>query len=235
MVSIACESPEELNRVAADIIIGALLRSLENQEHATFTLAGGSTPKGVYSLLAESVQLPWERIHLLFGDERVVDPQSIDSNYRMAMESLISRIKIPESNIHRVPTEEGAERAARSYEQTIRSLSTGVAPSLDIVLLGIGPDGHTASLFPGQPQLEAEGLVTSTPPAPREPRVQRVTMTFSLLNSASTVLFLVSGEEKRSVVRRILAGGEAAKAYPAARVRPHGRLIWAVYPPAAQL
>ena len=234
MVSIACESPEELTRVTADIIIGALLRSLEKQETVTFTLAGGSTPKGVYSLLAESVKLPWEKIHLLFGDERVVDPESIDSNYRMAMESLISRIKIPETNVHRIPTEQGAERAAQSYDRTVRSLSAGSSPSLDVVLLGIGPDGHTASLFPDQPQLEATGLIAATPPAPREPRVERVTMTFSLLNSASTVLFLVSGEEKRSVVRRILAGGEAAQPYPAAGVRPGGDLIWAVYPPPAQ-
>lgn len=233
METINCSSPEELYRSTAEVVVEELSGVLARERFATLTLAGGSTPRGLYALLAQTDQsiLPWESIHLLWGDERVVPPDSIDSNYRMARESLLSRIRIPETNIHRVRTELGAEEAARDYESTIGALCGTRRPMLDVVLLGIGPDGHTASLFPGQPQLEARTLVAPTPPASREPRVRRVTMTYRLLASASLVLFLVSGEEKTPIVRAIMEGGEGAAQYPASRIRPSGRLILAVYPP----
>lgn len=235
MVDIYCDSPQELFDTAADLIAAHAARVLDSHDFVTFTLAGGSTPKGLYARLAATGALPWERVHLLWGDERVVPPDSIDSNYRMTKESLLSAIEIPDGNVHRVQTELGAEQAASDYEATIRSLCAGHSPMLDIVLLGVGPDGHTASLFPGQPQTaETERLVTATPEASREPRVRRVSMTFRLLNDASLVIFLVSGEEKTPVVRSIVTKDAAASSYPAARVDPKGRLVWAVYPPSGR-
>lgn len=232
MVDIYCDSPEELFDTTAELVAGHAARMLESRDFITFTLAGGSTPKGLYARLAETNMLPWNRVHLLWGDERVVAPDSIDSNYRMTQESLLSAIDIPGENVHRVRTELGAERAASDYEATIRSLCADRSPMLDIVLLGVGPDGHTASLFPGQPQTEErERLVVATPEASREPRVRRVSMTFRLLNDTSLVLFLVSGEEKTHVVRSLVGKDATAASYPASRIAPNGRLAWAVYPP----
>lgn len=230
MVITYCSTPEELFRVAADMIIAEAQAAMRRNGFVTLTLSGGSTPKGLYSLLAGTDALLWERVHLLWGDERVVASDSIDSNYRMANESLISHVAIPETNVHRVKTELGAEESAADYEATIRALYGTDTPTLDVVLLGVGPDGHTASLFPGQPQLESDKLVTATPPATREPRVERITMTFRLLNRASLVIFLVSGEEKVPIVGSILSHEQEANAYPASRVKPDGRLVWAVYP-----
>lgn len=231
MTRIYCSTPDELFDIAADLVTSHAIRTLESRKFLTITLAGGSTPKGLYARLAESGTLPWERVHLLWGDERVVPPESIDSNYRMVKESLISRITIPEENVHRVKTELGAEQAAADYEATIRSLCADRSPRLDIVLLGIGPDGHTASLFPGHPETGKNVFVAATPEASREPRVRRVTMTLSLLNDATLVIFLVSGHEKTSVVYDIISKTQEASSYPASRIDPAGRLVWIVYPP----
>lgn len=231
METINCETPEELFAEAHRLVAEELEKRLEERETATLTLAGGSTPKALHALLARNESLPWRRIHLFWGDERLVPPDSPDSNYRMARETLVSHIPIPEGNVHRVRTELGAEEAAKDYESTIEGLCGGHTPMLDVVVLGIGPDGHTASLFPGQPQLEATSLVAATPTASRKPQVRRITMTYRLLNSAALVLFLVSGEEKQPVLKHLLAGGAEAAAYPASRVSPSGRLVYLVHPP----
>jgi len=233
VISIYCSRPEELFETTAALLLAEVRRILTTRDYLTLTLAGGSTPKGLYARLAEERDLPWQRVHLLWGDERNVPQDSIDSNFRMVKESLLSHINIPDENVHRVRTEIGADDAAVDYEGVVRELSQAGSPMLDIVLLGIGPDGHTASLFPAQPQLEADNLVASTPQAPREPHVRRVTMTFRLLNDASMVIFLVSGEEKTPVVRSILSRDSTSSSYPASRVQPKGKLIWAVYPPAS--
>ena len=228
----------EMSRRAADLVATFLDETLKGNETATLTLAGGSTPSETYRVLAERYdrRIPWERIHILFGDERLVPHDSGDSNYRMAEEALFSRMALPRANIHPIPTDLPAGEAAADYARTVtvvcaaagRSASgaPGRPPNLDVVLLGMGPDGHTASLFPGSAALDSAELVAAVPAPLLMPRVPRITMTLPLINEARLVLFLVSGSEKTQIVREILTGGKGAARYPASRIQPRGRLVW---------
>jgi 6-phosphogluconolactonase len=163
----------------------------------TLVLAGGSTPRRCYELLA-GMPVTWGRVTILFGDERCVPPDHPDSNYWMARLSLIDSV-FPAS-VHRMPAELGPAEGARLYDPVVGSLQP-----LDLVLLGIGPDGHTASLFPGHPALEAEGWVVGVEGAPKPPP-QRVSLTLRALRSARRVIFLVSGADKAEAVRRARQG-----------------------------
>jgi 6-phosphogluconolactonase len=193
-------------------------------------LSGGSTPRRLYECLAApeiASRFPWNRTHWFWGDERFVPHDHPDSNYRMTREALLSRVSIPEANIHAVPTEGlSPEEAAIAYEATLKrfygadSLAPG-RPLFDVTLLGIGDDGHTASLFPSQPALqETRRWAVAVIGAKAE---ARITLTYPVLDSSREVAFLVTGKEKRGVVARAQAGD---KALPAAMVRPLGRLHW---------
>lgn len=220
----------EMSRQAADLIAKKLAATLAASPTASFVLAGGSTPKATYAELARRHQsdVAWERVHLFWGDERCVPIDSPESNSAMARDALISKIPIPPQNIHWVRTELPPAEAAADYERQLRHACGGDPPRLDMVLLGMGPDGHTASLFPGSPALSATKPVTDTPVAPREPRVARITMTLPLLNGADVVLFLIAGSEKLPIYREIFARRTGSERYPAALVRPRGRLVWFV-------
>jgi 6-phosphogluconolactonase len=193
-------------------------------------LSGGSTPRRLYECLAApeiASRFPWNRTHWFWGDERFVPHTHPDSNYRMAREALLSRVSIPEANIHAVPTEGlSPEESAIAYEATLKrfygadTLAPG-RPLFDVTLLGIGDDGHTASLFPGQPALqEARRWAVAVIGAKAE---VRITLTYPVLDSSREVAFLVTGKEKRGVVSRAQAGD---RMLPAAAVRPIGRLHW---------
>lgn len=199
-------------------------------------LSGGSTPKGLYSLLATgAVPVPWEKIYFFWGDERHVPPDDPESNYRMANEALLSKIPIQSQNVFRILGEEtDAQVAAKKYEKTLVKLfelKEGAFPRFDLILLGMGPDGHTASLFPGSPALqENRRLVVAN--WVEQFHTDRITLTLPVLKNAAEVIFLVSGEEKSGILRQVLEGN--AGQFPSQLVRPSdGKLIWLLDKPAA--
>jgi len=205
-------------------------------------LSGGSTPIALYRLLAEppfSRTIDWPHVHFFWGDERFVPADHPESNYRLARETLISRVPIPAENVHPMPTEgNDPEAAAARYQETLRRffvLSEGEAPRFDLVLLGLGADGHTASLFPGSPVLsEDQRLVATT--YVRKLDAWRLTLTPSVLNSARHVLFLVCGSEKASALQQVLQGPYDPQRFPAQLVRPpEGNVTWLVDEAAASL
>jgi 6-phosphogluconolactonase len=193
-------------------------------------LSGGSTPRLLYEVLAEpavAARFPWGRAHWFWGDERFVPHDHPDSNYRMVREALLSHVPIPRDNIHAIPTEGvSPEQAAAAYEATLKTFcgSDSLArdrPLFDVNFLGLGEDGHTASLFPGQPALsETRRWVVAVIGAKAEPRI---TLTYPALEASRDVAFLVTGEGKRDVLARVRAGD---RTLPAAMVRPLGRLHW---------
>ena len=221
-VKLAHEAAQEFHRLAEAAV----------QERGRFSVAlsGGNTPRTIYSLLAsEHQQLPWDRIHIFFGDERHVPPDHPDSNFRMASESLLSKVPIPEKNIHRVHAELDAETAATEYDQQLRDffhLINHDWPRFDLIFLGIGEDGHTASLFPESKALaEASRRVVAN--WVEKFKTFRITLTFPVLNHAAEVVFLVSGTGKAQILSQVLRPG--AMKYPAQSVQPEdGRLLWLV-------
>lgn len=192
-------------------------------------LSGGSTPKSVYALLATELyrrKFDWERIHVFFGDERFVPPDHPDSNYRMASEAMLSKVPIPAENVHAVPTAEGnPASAAAAYQQTVQRFygkdTLDLArPVFTVTLLGLGEDGHTASLFPGTGALtERQAWVTSVVGAKPEPRI---TMTYPLLASSGSVAFLVSGTGKQAMLQRLLDGDQTI---PSGRITSTGEIF----------
>ncbi|MDP1572365.1 MAG: 6-phosphogluconolactonase [Vicinamibacterales bacterium] len=230
---VVAAGPDELAQLAADRVALAAHASVEARGAFHLALAGGSTPRRLYERLAGDpayAAQPWARTHIYFGDERCVPPDHPDSNFRMAYESLLTRVPVPAAQVHRMEGEDPdpAAAAARYEARVRRALPHGVgeAPRLDLVLLGLGADGHTASLFPGTTALEASShLVAAT--WVEAVAAFRLTMTLPLLNAARAVVFLVAGEDKAEAVRRVLTPPPGAPPLPAARVRPtDGTLTW---------
>jgi 6-phosphogluconolactonase len=224
---------EEVARAAAEEVAAAAAHAVAARGRFTLALSGGSTPHRLYALLADPqapyrARLPWALTHVFFGDERPVGPEHPYSNYRMAREALLAHV--PLGSVHRIRGEDPA--AARSYEEELRAFF-GLAPGdppprLDLVLLGLGPDGHTASLFPGS---EALGELTRwvISPVVAQLGTRRTTLTLPVLDRARAILFLVSGAEKATALARVLSPAAGEEPLPAARVRPDGgRLIWLV-------
>ena len=186
-------------------------------------LAGGSTPRAAYQHLGGRCP-PWGRVEFFFSDERCVPPDDEGSNYRMAREALLDRIPLRPDQVHRVLGELPPEEAAARAEEDLRASVPGSPyPVLDLIVLGMGPDGHTASLFPGAPELEETQRLMVPVHRPEMPQPWRVSMTLPVLNAARRVLMLVGGPEKAPMVRRALAGDPGV---PAGFVRPAGALTW---------
>ena len=229
-------------RAAADLFLRASVSAVEARGRFTVALAGGSTPRGLYSLLATDpalrVGVPWNRTEFFWGDERHVPPDHADSNYRMAHETLLSRVRVPDAQIHRIRGEEQDPAvAAKLYESEMRDVfaaEQGV-PRFDVILLGLGPDGHTASLFPGTSALAEQSRLMVANHVEAQ-RTDRITMTLPLLNGAREVIFVVAGSEKAPAVRDVLEPGPDAPDLPARHVRPgDGALIWVLDRAAAGL
>ena len=195
------------------------------------SLSGGSTPRRLYQLLAESPfceALPWDRVHWFWGDERFVPWDHKDSNYRMVREAMLSRAPVPPQNIHGIETAGEPAAAAQAYERVLKSFYGADAldparPLFDVQFLGLGPDGHTASLFPGTDVLDERRrwvaeVIGAMPEA-------RITLTYPALESSRHTAFLVAGADKRGILARVLAGDPAL---PAARLHPVGELTWFV-------
>jgi 6-phosphogluconolactonase len=209
----------------------------------TMALAGGSTPAALYRLLAQEPyreQVDWSQTWVFFGDERCVPPDSSDSNYQMARETLFDHVPLPQINVVRIHGEWPPQRAADAYALDLRAHFRDQGrtwPRFDMILLGMGDDGHTASLFPGMPALAVRDQMTVATGVPDyvRPAVARVTLTLPLLNAAARVVFLVTGERKAGAVARALAGNQLAEPPPAALVRPSdGTLTWLLDHAAAQ-
>jgi len=197
-------------------------------DHYRVVLSGGSTPLRLYELILADGGFDWHKLRIFFGDERTVPPDHPDSNFRAAYETLLDAAPIPHDAIFRMQCELGAEVAARRYEQAIRDefkLAPGELPRFDLILLGMGADGHTASLFPGTAALEERERLVVPNPVPQLDTT-RLTLTFPVLNAAHTVLFLVTGSDKAPAVREALTGDLATRP-PAGQVHPTaGRLLW---------
>jgi 6-phosphogluconolactonase len=229
-------SPDALAEAAAARIQSALRDALAARGRAALVLTGGATPGPVYQRLAarpvpERVEgLDWARVHVFWSDERCVPPGDADSNYRLARETLLDALPIPEAQVHRMACETGpGEDAARAYAETLRAFFDGHETLFDVTLLGLGEDGHVASLFPGDDAVdEPNGWVMATEAPPSRPVAQRLTLTLPALNASRLVLFLAAGEQKRAALRRVLDAAEAEAPLPAARVRPVGALAWYV-------
>jgi len=239
---------ENLARAAAEHIIESGTTAIQNRGQFSLALAGGSTPKAAYDLLASdeyAQRLDWKRVHIFWGDERCVPSEHPDSNYRMARQSLLDHVPIPAKNIHRMRAEEEPIKAALEYEGSLRTFfsmqpdhssdpNVGSAgrKSFDLVLLGMGDDGHTASLFPSSDALnESVCWVTAvehTNPPP--PLVTRLTLTLPAINAASQVTFLVAGASKSQSLKHVLSPtDQSSPTLPAQLVQPlNGHLFWLV-------
>jgi len=231
---LALEGAREFVRLATD--------TAHTRGVFTVALSGGSTPKNLYSLLASDETMrgsvPWERVHFFWGDERHVPPDHPESNYRMAHEAMLSKVPLPAANVHRIKSENSdAHQAAHEYEQALVEffqLPEGGLPHFDLIFLGLGPDGHTASLFPGTKALyEDRRLVVSNWVGKFD--AQRITMTAPLINEASDVIFLVSGDDKAAPLKAVLEGDYEPAQLPAQLIHPkEGRLLWIVDSAAAR-
>ena len=225
-------TPQELFGAAAELVASAANEAVAERGRFSIALSGGSTPKSLYTLLATNARtsLPWDRMFFFFGDERHVPPTDPESNYRMADEAMLSKVPVAQTNVFRVEAENpDAAAAAQAYEQTLRkffALEAGQLPAFDLILLGMGPDGHTASLFPGTEGLnEKTKLVVAN--WVEKLKTHRISLTLPVLNAARCVAFLVSGTDKAPVLKSVLEGNVPGEQYPAKLVRPaQGKLIW---------
>jgi 6-phosphogluconolactonase len=239
-----CADSTELARVAAKHLIEQSNAAVAERNSFTLALSGGSTPKHLYELLADPSQpffhqLPWNKTQFFWTDERYVSPDHPDSNYRMVNEAMLLHVPVPKENVHRFESEFPiAIDVAKQYEKTLKNvfhLTPGAVPRFDVILLGLGSDGHTASLFPGSDVIhERQHLVAS--PWVERLNSYRVTLTLPVLNAAVFVLFLVSGNEKAEILSTVLRSEYDPERLPAQAVEPdNGFLLWLVDQPAARL
>ncbi len=221
-----------LQRGAADKIVSLLNEATAQRGRAAILLSGGSTPKAIYELLGEEPlrsNVDWNRVHFFWGDERCVPPTHAESNFRMTSEALLANISVPKANIHRIEAERAPSEAAKLHEGELKnffSLKENAFPRFDVALLGMGEDGHTASLFPETTILNETKRIVAEVFVPKF-NTYRISMTFPTLNNSRTVLFLVSGAGKKQILREVLE--EERNRFPAQRVQPtSGKLYWFV-------
>jgi 6-phosphogluconolactonase len=224
----------EMLRVEAERIVARASAAMARRGRFLLCLAGGATPKPLYELLASAPfarRIEWPRLHVFWGDERCVPPDAPESNYRMTREALIDHVALPPTNIHRIRGEDEASEAAVAYEEVLGrffgSEKTSVTTSFDLVLLGMGADGHTASLFPGSAAAHETGRWVVATAGP-QPGSWRVSLTPVLLNAADDVTFLVSGADKAERLKDVLED-RPPDSLPAQLIRPtHGALHWLI-------
>ena len=229
---------------AAHRFVVAANAAIQGRGEFIVALSGGSTPRRVYSRLATEPlvsNVDWSRVHILWGDERCVPPDHEASNFRMARETLLDHVPVPEANVHRIRGEDDPAEAAVTYERVLRTVlrtpsgppRTAPASRLDLVFLGLGSDGHTASLFPGGASLRAKAQWVAAEYV-QAALMWRVTLTATVINAAAQVAFVVSGDAKASIVRKVLEGPNQPENVPAQLIVPtDGRLCWLLDAPAA--
>jgi 6-phosphogluconolactonase len=240
-----CPDADALALRAAEAIVEAAAAAVHERGRFTLALAGGSTPEKTYGLLAQprlAALVDWAKAFLFLGDERFVPPDDPRSNYGMAKRSLLDRVPVPPGQVFPIPTDVAdAATAAAAYARTLATAfgvpPDGLPPRFDLILLGLGDDAHTASLFPSKPAVnETRAWVTASPPGVLPPPVDRVTLTFPALNAARAVLFLVAGDKKAAVVKEVIESPPDPMTRPASAVRPtDGTVTWLLDEPAARL
>jgi 6-phosphogluconolactonase len=230
------ETPEELEAAAAHDFVARAEAAISERGRFAVILAGGSTPKDTYEALAQDYadRLDWSRVHVFFGDERTVPPHHEDSNYRMVRETLLAHVRV--GSVHRMRCELAPAEAATNYEEQLREFfgSSEKLPRFDLILLGLGKDGHTASLFPETSALDVTDRWVVVNPVPKL-ETSRLTLTVPVINAARAVVFLVAGEDKAEALKEVLEGDADPRAYPAQFIRPEGELTWMVDRAAASL
>ncbi len=237
---------DALARSAAELFISLANTVIEKRNLFSIALSGGSTPQSLYALLASAAyrkQVDWSKVQVFWGDERYVPADHPDSNYLKAQQTLLSKIPIPTENIHRVPTElTPPERAAEAYEEELLAYFSACPDeqernqaSFDLVLLGMGDDGHTASLFPGSPAIREQTRWVAAQYVDKLAAWQ-ITLTPAILNRASNILFIISGSDKSTTLQRVVYGSYQPERYPAQIIQPtDGNLVWMVDEDAAML
>jgi len=220
-------TPEILAEAAARVFVEEAARAIAERGRFAVALAGGSTPEATYGVLARNHadDVDWPNVHVFFGDERTVPPDHEDSNYRMVREALLDLV--PVGSVHRMCGELPPVEAAVSYEGDLAGFFGEIIPVLDLVMLGIGGDGHTASLFPETPALRVTDHLAVANPVPKLDTT-RLTLTVPVLNAARKVIFLVAGEGKADALQEILEGDADPSHYPAKLVQPPGGPTWLV-------
>ncbi len=225
----AYPNKETLVAATTERIADCIEHAIQQNGLCNMALSGGKTPGGIFSLLASDPyrdRLDWSRLHLFWGDERMVLPEHQDSNFRLVQETLLEHIKIPHENVHRMRGEIAPEEAAAEYAEMLHDHFKESTPCFDLMLLGLGEDGHTASLFPGT---DAVGECEKHVVAVFVPKLDawRVTLTLPVLNAARNILFLVSGKSKSEMVQRVMSNKQPDKEIPATMVNPqNGETHW---------
>lgn len=228
-----CDDSTQAAFLAAELVAEAALQAVAERGRFLLALAGGSTPRMLYEILAAPEdadgardEIEWERVHVFWSDERHVPPDHPDSNYRMACEALLDQVPVPAAQVHRVLTEWPADRAAAACEADVRNVLGPREPVFDLILLGLGTDAHTASLFPGSPLVhETDRLVAAA--WVETHGAWRITFTPALINAARQVTFVVCGAEKAAAVAAVLEGSAPALEHPARAIRPtRGTVTW---------
>jgi 6-phosphogluconolactonase len=216
---------------AAQLISRAAADAIQQRGMYSLALSGGSTPKGLFRLLATAAwrdRIDWSNTHVFWGDDRYVPHTDPRSNFRMTKEALLDHVLIPPNNVHPVPTDVPPDEAALRYGQTLRQVLGKASdfPQLDLNLLGLGENGHAASLFPHRPILHETKLLVRSDFVP-EVDMYRITMTAPMINAGRRVVFLIAGESKADVVRDVITGPQQPEQLPAQLINPaHGELIW---------
>ena len=228
---------DAISHHACSLFIRLASNSLAGKETFAVALSGGSTPKRFYALLGSDPyrnQIDWRRVHCFWTDERCVPQDHEESNFRMACDLLLSKVPIPAKNLHRIKGEEDPENSAGDYHDTlVRFFGGSGFPMFDLIILGMGEDGHTASLFPGSKWLE-ERERFAVPVYMERPNLDRVTLTLPVLNQAAQILFLVAGYSKAAVLHHVLEDGFQTTRYPAGLIHPiRGDLTWLIEEEAA--
>ncbi|HEY9874434.1 MAG TPA: 6-phosphogluconolactonase [Candidatus Obscuribacterales bacterium] len=225
IVEVLPDQPALIER-SLKIILEKIQSAISERGQFTIALSGGSTPKPLYEAIA-SQNLPWEKIHVFWGDERYVPPDHPDSNQGMARQAWLDRVNMPAANIHPMPTDEADPAVAASkHEEQLRDffkVQVGEFPVFDVILLGMGDDGHTASLFPHTEALQVRDRLVTVGNKDGQPRL---TFTVPLINSARYVLFVVAGSNKRPALAEIFSATGDDQTYPSRLIQPQGELWW---------
>jgi 6-phosphogluconolactonase len=227
-----------LTQAAAEHVVHLATAAIADYGRFSFGLSGGSTPRDLYKLLAAAPfiqQIDWAKVHIFWGDERCVPPDHPDSNYDMARHTLLDQVPLPPENVHRIQGELPPIEAASNYEKVLRGFFGNQAPRLDLLLLGMGDDGHTASLFPHTAALrEREKWVVANEVTAKQ--TWRITFTQTAINAAANITFLVSGGGKAERLRQVIKGPYTPDDLPSQLVKPqNGSLVWLIDSPAAAL
>jgi 6-phosphogluconolactonase len=231
---VVCSDTEKLNRRTAEQFVRLATESVTATGRFTVALSGGSTPRALYPLLASETFLPlvpWAKVYFFWGDERCVPPDHPESNYGMARMMMLEKVPVPKENVYRMPTEKGnARTVAAEYEKILRAFfgfNEGQQPRFDLILLGMGEDGHTASLFPGTAALKERGTVTAN--NIQRLGTDRITLTIPAINQAAHIVFLVSGSSKAAVLKEVLEGQDQPARLPSQSIQPvEGELLFLV-------